>query len=411
MRKDQKLVAILCLVLGLVQAHAASAAGGFQTFDQGTWDLGRALVGVVSAADSAATAFYNPAGMVELESPQLVVAGMQVLGDLRFAKDAENTSPGDNGGQAASDALTMSGFFVQPISEDWAGGISFTVPFAGTLDYSATWAGRRIVTSIDLVSYSITPALAYRVNERFSLGAAIHINYATVDQKFSLGTGIPEGRVHAHDLDSWDVGAILSLLFEPWEGTRIGVSYFSELDHDLSGDIDITTPGSSSRLGLDADLVLPDAVLAGVRQRITHRLVVFADIGWANFSAFDTTEIELSFGVRLEIQRNWRDIRAYGLGVQYELSPEWTFQAGVSYASSPVHNKDRRPDTPVDRQVRYGLGVIYRLSKTLKLALSYEYVDVGDSEISLTLPNGDSLSGDYDSARVQLLAFTLSKSF
>ena len=159
-----------CATLALLPGRALAGAA-FQTGEQGTFDMGRAVVGAAVAADSAATAFFNPAAMTKLDKPQAVGGLMSVLGDIRFEADANTTFGGGNGGQAASDVLVPTGpFYVHPLNERWRAGFSVTAPAVGTLSYDRTWAGRYIVTEISFLALAITPALAYKVSDELSLG-------------------------------------------------------------------------------------------------------------------------------------------------------------------------------------------------------------------------------------------------
>jgi long-subunit fatty acid transport protein len=74
---------IFSLALLLLVTRGAYAAG-FQTLEQGIWDMGRAVVGAASAADSAATVFYNPAGMTRFDKPQVLGGIMGPLVEIEF---------------------------------------------------------------------------------------------------------------------------------------------------------------------------------------------------------------------------------------------------------------------------------------------------------------------------------------
>ncbi len=401
------------LAVSLMMPAAVFAGAGFQTLEQGTTDVGRALVGAVSAADSAATAFYNPAGMMLLDAPQVSGGVMQIVGDVRFKQDAGTTFTGGNGGQVASDAIMPTGpFYVHPLSERWAVGVSLTAPFAGAMEYNKAWVGRNIVTEIDFLTLNLRPAVAYRINDKLSLGASVAISYAIFDEKIAIETPGPrDGTVHIHNADDWEVGFSLSAMLEPRAGTRIGFIYTSELEHDLSGDLNIDVPllpGFS--FGLDTVLVLPQAAAVSVRQEIDERLTVYFDIGWVDFSSFDVTKIDLSGGASVELLRNWGDAMLSGVGVEYHVAPGWTLHSGISYASSPTKNKDRTPDLPLDRQVRYAVGVVHQYSETFKIGFSYEYLDMGNAKIAKTIAGG-TLSGKYSDNDVQFFALSFMKSF
>ena len=65
-----------------------------------TPDLGTASAGRAAAADNAATAFGNPAGMTRLDQSQMLVGIQPGYGITHFDKDNETTVSGGNGGNA-----------------------------------------------------------------------------------------------------------------------------------------------------------------------------------------------------------------------------------------------------------------------------------------------------------------------
>jgi long-chain fatty acid transport protein len=67
------------------------------------------------------------------------------------------------------------------------------------------------------------------------------------------------------------------------------------------------------------------------------------------------------------------------------------FQAGVTYDTSPVSDRNRTPDMPMDRQIRYAFGVQHEMTERLTLGGSFVYADYGDGKID----NTALLQGDY----------------
>ena len=65
---------------------------------------------------------------------------------------------------------------------------------------------------------------------------------------------------------------------------------------------------------------------------------------------------------------------------------------------------------PFDRQIRYGLGLIHQLGENTTLGLSYTYIDMGSNKFNTTT-NAGTVSGEFDSNRVQLVALTLNRAF
>ena len=417
MRKLRSIVPVLVLVLG---APRALPAAGFQSLEQGTSDIGRAMVGSASLADSATTAWWNPAGMTRLDRPELVSGAMFIDGDGKFQSNASTTVPGDDGGNSLSNAFAPGGlFYVHPIGEELAVGFTATAPIVGSLDYGATWAGRYIVRSFDLTTIAAGPAVAYEVTDRLSVGLQGLVVYGDVDLKVALNTGglpapmpVGDGRVKIDGADQWTFAWGAGLHWEPIDGTRIGLAYKSEIDlDDLEGDFELNVGPGFMTTGVEVGFTLPQAVNLSAMHRLTDELTLFADAGWADFSEFDLIGIDLSIGAVTQLRTSFRDTYAYGFAAAYELSPIWTLQAGWSYASSPVRSSNRNPVLPFDRQIRYGTGVIYKWREDVDLALSYEYLDLGDSRFSFTMANGDVVAGDYDPNRVQFVALTLTKRF
>ena len=62
---------------------------------------------------------------------------------------------------------------------------------------------------------------------------------------------------------------------------------------------------------------------------------------------------------------------------------------GFAYDSSPVKDKHRTADLPVDRQLRYSIGTQYQWSERLKLGGSFTYIDLGDAKIKNATLNGE----------------------
>ncbi len=401
---------LLCLtLLASLLLPAASHAAGLQSVEQGTWDIGRAAVGSASAAGSAATAFFNPAGMSLLTEPEITGGVMGILGESRFDANSNPTISGGTGGNQSGNAVVPTGpFVVYPIDEGWAVGFSMTAPYVATLDPDDSWPGRYQLTKLDLQVLRFGPSVSYRVNDWLSVGGTVAMNYTTFGLRVAVlnPLGGPDGKLRISDADEWEPTWLVSAMLEPTETTRIGLVYFSELDNDdLGGDISLGGFGSS----VDVKFKLPQGAIASLRQEVTDALTMFATVAWIDFSEFESIALDTVFTVELET--HFRDTISYGVAAEYELNPEWTVSAGILYSSSPVSQSNRLAALPLDRQVRYGTGVRYHLDETTTVGLSYEYLDLGSSKLSSTGPGGETIAGDYHRNKVQFLALTLSKSF
>src|SRR5512132_2340753 len=73
-------------VLAATVAATSAHAGGLFLYEMGTPDLGTASAGRAAAADNAATAFGNPAGMTRLDQSQMLVGIQPAYGVSHFDK-------------------------------------------------------------------------------------------------------------------------------------------------------------------------------------------------------------------------------------------------------------------------------------------------------------------------------------
>ena len=410
-----RLVALAASCAVSLVAAGAAHAGGLQTLEQGTWDMGRAMVGAGVAADSAATAFFNPAAMTLRDKPEFSAGLMGVFGSFEFDQDSSTTTGGGDGGNQTNNTVLPGGVFgVYPVNEELWVGASFTVPFAGVLDPNETWAGRYFLTKLQLTSMRLTPVVAYRVNDWLSLGGGVGINYSTLHLRVNAPLPGPggDGFIRISDADQWVLNYNFSALVEPLDGTRVSLTYQSEVDNDdMDGRISLAGPGPGFASGLEVGLTLPQFVQLGVRQQLTDDLVLFLEGGWADFSQFDSISLDISDTAAVNLKTKFKDIWGYGLGVEYQLDPLWTLIAGWSYVSSPVSNSNRNAALPFDRQIRYGLGAKYKWREDVTVGFTYEFLDLGSNRINSTSAAAGTLSGKYHPSNVQFVALSFNKTF
>ena len=78
--------------------------------------------------------------------------------------------------------------------------------------------------------------------------------------------------------------------------------------------------------------------------------------------------------------------------------------AGVAYDTSPIkHSSDRSPSLPLDRQIRYALGLQYDLDENITLGCAYEFLDAGKARVDKEGgPFRGDLKGKYDTNYINL---------
>ena len=420
----------------LAFAGMPALAGGLLTYEVGTADVGLASAGSSARAQDAATVFTNPAGMTRLAGNQLLLAGQIDYANIGFSLDGD-TAPGlgtDDGGRAfGSNGWFLGGgsFYSHSLSPDLKLGLAVTGNFGAPLDYGDDWAGRYYVQEATLLGLSILPAIAYRVNDRLSVGASLNAMYGIYDNKVAINNvapGLGDGRLELDDR-TWGWGVNLGLLYEIDPATRVGLTWRSavDLDFDSAADFSNLAPGIRAvfdRRGLlDADIEIgiqvPQQVMFSLFRQVNERWAVLGSVGWQQWSEFGQVQLGVdnardpdSVTTELDFDDTWH----VALGAQYRVSDPWLLNVGVAYDSG-FQSGDVSPLLPVNSTWRFGIGGQRRLSDSSHWGIAAEYMYGGtlDTDLTSELPvalggRGD-LVGSYDNTGTLFLAVYYSSTF
>jgi long-chain fatty acid transport protein len=414
-------ISLLLVMMTACLVPTPGHAAGLWLYEQGAPDMGLAAAGRAALAQDASTAGANPAGMTLLERNQLEGGLLGIFVDAKFDADSTTFGGGD-GGNAGGFVPAGSFSYLHGITTDLKVGLTAGSNFGLGLDYGDDWAGRYYVQKGELVVMGVNPGVGYRVNEWLSVGAGFSIVYGELTQDVAvnnnpLGLGSsPDGKL---TIDSNDVGYgyNLGVLALPRPDTRLGLTYRSKIKLEFDDAVKSSnlspfwdgllnqTLGSNRKV--DMEINVPQAVMFSVFHQLNDQWAVMANIGWQDQSDFGNTNISLAStdaSSSLTADRNFHDTWHYALGAQYRFAPEWLLSVGVAYDESPVDDKDRTPDMPLDRQIRYATGIQYDLNENMTIGAAYTFLDAGDAEISLTNnPVRGDLKGDYSSNYVNFV--------
>ncbi|MDX9875859.1 MAG: outer membrane protein transport protein, partial [Spongiibacteraceae bacterium] len=201
-------------------------AAGFALNEQNASDLGQAFAGRSSMAADATTVFTNPAGMSMLERAE-ISAGFAGIMSSTDISNVRSPIPGTNKGDPVPTTAIPFAFWSQPLDNGWSVGLGFYVPFGLVTEYESAFQGRYFGTKSELKQLTLQPTVAYRISDQWSVGLGVSYNY--IEGELSRNAphpAIPGGpdvrsRVTGDDSASW--GYNVGVLFQPVEGTRIGL--------------------------------------------------------------------------------------------------------------------------------------------------------------------------------------------
>lgn len=429
-------IALPCaLALGGVSGTAAGAA--FALKEQSATALGNAFAGATAGAEDITYSFFNPAALAWGSGTEIALVGSYILPEFEYESDdptAGNPYPGDHSSRSREAAFVPVGYAAWELRDDIRMGVGVTVPYGLETDYDRDWIGRYDAINTELLTIDINPTIAWRVNEQLALAAGLSAQYADA----SLSSAVPgqgmdpatDGKLDVEG-DNWGYGFNLGALFEPVEGTRLGIAYRSRITHDLSGDAEYDPadfgPGTAEPqdVGGSAKLRLPETLSLGVHQEINDRWAVMADATWTRWSRFD--ELGVFFDEDITIgttmmgpitssgnvdEYSWNDTWFVALGTTYRPNEQWALRVGVAHDESPVDTCCRTPRIPDEDRTWLAFGATYAPNDNVKLDFGYTHIWLDDADIVLNdeNPNVPDVEGEYDSS-VQILTASFNYRF
>lgn len=396
-----------CAVAAALVNASNVLAGGLWLNEFGDFAGGRASAGASAGTDDAATIAHNPASSSRVEGDQLFVSGGVYLPDVKFDVDYSSPRNGfDNGGDAGITAPAASMAYVHNYDDSkWSTGI-YLGGFAGAgLEYNDDWAGRYNATDVNLLLMMLGVTVAYEVSDKLSIGAALQGWYSSLEQKLAVPRLIPgreDGRAKI-DGDDTGIGFTLGAMYELDSRTRFGAFYQSELEPEYDGDLKLKV--ADLEVATQTDLTMAQYVRLSMHHDLNETWALNFTVGWDDWSKLDNIFVSTeNRGAGLPTK--WRDTYHYAWGVEYQLNSKWAFTSGVAYDTNPVDARDRSPELPVDRQVRYAIGSQYQLRDTLTVGGYVNYADLGRGRI-----NKEGYGGDYQNNGVLQLAVNLNWTF
>jgi len=347
--------------------------------------------GLFATADSAETAYINPAGMVRLEETTKTLQGIVAYSFMEFDVDESRTSV--SGGDPDKDhtpIVVPAFYYVKPFLENWRFGFSINVPSGFGSDYGGSWAGRYYTDNYTLVYVGVTPSIAYRIDEHWSIGGSLNLTYTyseSVARINNPGPGQPDGKLE-YDADAIGGTGSLSLLYQFNDRTRIGLSYTGEASSDLEGDLSLkglgpvleAAIGGLDGVEIEVENILPQRFQVGLYHEFDTGRYVTADAFWIDFSEFGTGDITVENNGVVTPEGIFDDMWGISLGLGFPRDDRTTWKVGMLYLSEAVDDDDRTMSLRLDRILAVGVGISKKLEES-RLDLNLNIYNMGDAPV------------------------------
>jgi len=396
-------------VLRLLTASAiavtslSAVAGGFQLTEQNASGLGNAYAGTSALVEDASIGFYNPAGLVALNGPQVSISSAVINSnnDVSYYSSFSNSlfipggAPPPVIGNTREDAggwhAIPAGHIAWPMNiqnQRIAFGLGVTSPWGLTTDYTDNAMSRYLATHSRITTINIGPTIAWEPIPCFSIGAGFDAQYfdTNLRQQLSVGGGFRDG-TFSHEGDDWGYGWNAGLMYRmPQWGTTAGIAYRSRINHDIEGDVSIEMPtlpvyGNLSTNGsFEGRITMPDMATLSLVQDIGPCWTVMASASWIHWSVIDTVNINYTGPITSqtsgnEISLDFDDSWRYAAAVNFRATECWKFRLGVMYDETPVKNEYTRTfSLPDDDRLWVGIGANYTINKMFNVDAGYSHL-------------------------------------
>jgi long-chain fatty acid transport protein len=266
------------------------------------------------------------------------------------------------------------------------------------------------------------PTVAYKFTDWLSVGAGLNVMYGYLKGQVAVNNiapGLPDGQLEYKD-EAWGFGANLGVLIEPVKGTRLGVTYLSQVELDFKDSPRFTNlgPGMTAALNrtgllnasLDLGMTLPNRVMFGVHQDLGKGWALMLDVNWEQWSQFGKVEVGIDSANPVSLTKtvDYNDTWHIAVGAQYRPSERWVLSGGFAYDSSMMDDQDRTVATPVGETYRFGLGVQYAIQKNLQLGLAYEFAWSGNLSVNqFRGPAAGRVAGEFQNSYANFIALNM----
>lgn len=351
-----------------------------------------AFSGMSANADTADTVVNNPAGMMRFKQPSGYGNPLVFYTNSKTEVTASET--GQRRTSSDDSVFALPGFYyLHPLADRWAVGIGPNAAMGLGSSFDDDWAGRYLMQNWSLAFAGIAPSVAYRVNDRFSVGVSLPIMYSRYTlEKAVYNPGAADGSFEL-TADGWGVGGIVGILYEITARTRLGLTYRSKVSVTDEGSPDFSDLTEErreilNRFGaldqeISIDTSTPQAVNAGIFHDFGNDWSASLDLAWIDFSEWGLENVTIGNTEVSTQPGNYNDIWAATLGVNHALTPQWTITSGAFYVSAGQDEEDRTPSMRLDRMWGAGLGFEYAYRKGRSVALDVTYIRFGDGKFTV----------------------------
>jgi len=347
--------------------------------------MGGALVG--KAMDASAN-FNNPATLTDLTNIWVTVG---------FVTEHPRASiRAMRNGRGMGDENVDAGMFwlphfqlVVPLPHGFTFGLAGDAEYGLGSEYDDYAPTAWNCTKTIVQGYVLNPNIAYKITDKWSVGAGLRWLYFDFLQEKNFG-------VMRYQLDGdnrfdsigWQVGTKYDIL----DNLAVGIVYKAPIPVNVRGETEavatvadptVQAKAQAMSAGADAQPTLPQSITAGVNWDVVKTWHLGFAASWTQWSEFDT----LVFHVRpqdSDVYLDWNDTWRGSIGSAWDFAEDWTWMVSYTFDMDCCLNKDQSSAMlpPAHRHIA-ATGFVWNCWRNLDLAISYSciFMDGGSMDM------------------------------
>ncbi len=381
---------MMFVMMALALIAVVGFGGGWQLNEHGARAMGFGGAWASRALDLSAM-YSNAAGLTNLKGINVMAGGTIILPSTKFKGPGSATTVSEMESQT---------FFLPnlygsyQINEKLVVGLGIYAPFGLGTKWPDNWVGRSLSINSEIQIISINPSVAYKINEKLSVGGGISVLLGSVSLSYKplaalANEGLIELEADANTALSFNVG----VLYQFNEKLSFGASYRTLADVEFAGKLTATNMGSFQTFfpGGDgsATLPMPSNLQVGVAYQVIPKLVVAVEYQMVGWSAYDNLTITVPDGPSVpnvpaygplagrKLQtsstqvQNWDDGNMFRFGAEYTLNEKFMLRGGLVYDMVPQPTAKMEPRLPDWTKTDLTLGVGYKVNEKITVDAAY----------------------------------------
>ena len=397
----------LCALLSLSFAMPQQAsAEGFSTYLEGSARAMSLAGGLVARGGDASVISYNPAAMTRLEGTQFQAN----LGITQMYWGVDSYLDGKNYHSSHQTWPIPSWYLSHQWSDKvWLGIGQFT-RFGLGVKYPQNWMGGFNLQAVQLITSSINPNIAYKLNDVFSIAVGAEVLYADMQMRKNMGAGLAGAQIggpefagdmnlnghgfafggnvalHAQFNDQWSAGltyrAPMSLKVNGkarWDNAMVAAGVASMLpgsspNMPALGQAMMTGKGVKNKVR--GTIHLPDSFAFAVAYKPTKTLSIEAGATYTLWSRFADFNIYMKDPLNgwNNNAKHWRNNWAFNISGEWWATDWMALRLGFVFDKSPNNYGNGDYMMPSNGRKYYTAGIGFKWDKwTLDLAYMYAH--------------------------------------